>query len=348
MTEYIVQGDSLTSIADELRSKTGISNALAFPEDFITAIEVLTEIPEAPDDSVLFYSPQPFIMKTFSQKEWNGTLYYSTDHETWNEWTGAPIEAGKNGVLYKIYLKGENCTKLCNSDAGRFQFIGVAIKCIGNFTYLIPANATLANYAFKNLFNGCGNVDFDIILPYETLSQSCYLYMFQDCTSMQKAPDLPAVTIPSGAYYDMFRGCTALVNPPRIDAETVGSNGCYEMFCGCSNLKNAPVLKASNIDQSGFARMFYDCKSMETIPALYPVTLANTCYQYMFNGCNKIKMSSTQTGEYQNEYRIPYTGTGTAGTNSLQNMFFGTGGTFTGTPMPNVTFYTSNTVLTAT
>ena len=348
MTEYIVQGDSLTSIADELRSKTGISNALAFPEDFITAIETLTEIPEAPNDSILFYSPQPFIMKVVTQKQWNGTLYYSTDHETWNEWTGDPIEAGKNGVLYKIYLKGENCTKLCGNEAGSFQFVGASIKCIGNFTYLIPANATLLNYAFEYLFKGCGNVDFDIILPYETLSQSCCLSMFENCTSMQKAPDLPAVTVPSGAYSDMFRGCTALVNPPTIDAENVGQNGCYEMFMGCNNLKNAPLLKASSIGQNGFARMFYDCKSMETIPALYSLALANTCYQYMFSGCNKIKISATQTGDYQNEYRIPYTGTGTAGTNSLNSMFTSTGGTFTGTPMINVSFYTSNTVLTAT
>lgn len=348
MTDYIVQGDSLTSIADELRSKTGISNALAFPEDFITAIEVLTEIPEAPNDSVLFYSPQPFIMKVATQKQWNGTLYYSTDHETWNEWTGAPIDAVKNGVLYKIYLKGENCTKLCGSEAGSFQFIGAAIKCIGNFTYLMSANATLLNFAFEYLFKGCGNVDFDIILPYETLSESCYLAMFQDCTSMQKAPDLPAVTVPTGAYQDMFRGCTALVNSPRIDAETMGLKGCYEMFMGCSNLKNAPVLKVSNISQNGFEKMFYNCKSLETIPALYSLTLGNTCYSSMFYGCQKIKLSSTQTDEYQNEYRIPYTGTGTSGTNSLNNMFASTGGTFTGTPMINVSFYTSNTVITAT
>lgn len=347
MTEYIVQGDSLTSIANDLRSKTGISNALAFPEDFITAIDILTEIPEAPNDSILFYSPQPFTMKVVTQKQWNGTLYYSTDHETWNEWTGASIEAVKNGILYKIYLKGENCTKLCGTEAGSFQFIGASIKCIGNFTYLIPANATLSNYAFEYLFKGCGNVDFDIILPYETLSQSCYLSMFENCTSMQKAPDLPAVTVPSGAYYDMFRGCTALVNPPVINAEDVGANGCYEMFFGCNNLKNSPVLKVSTIGSGGFARMFYYCYSLETIPALYSLTLSNTCYQYMFNGCSKIKISATQTGDYQNEYRIPHTGEGTAGTNSMQGMFTSTGGTFMGNPTINTTYYTSNTIVSA-
>ena len=61
----------------------------------------------------------------------------------------------------------------------------------------------------------------------------------------------------------------------------------------------------------------------------------------MFNGCTKIKLSSTQTEEYTQEYRIPTFGTGTTAIDALTDMFASTGGTFTGTPSINTTYYLS-------
>ena len=61
----------------------------------------------------------------------------------------------------------------------------------------------------------------------------------------------------------------------------------------------------------------------------------------MFNGCTKIKLSSTQTEEYTQEYRIPTFGAGTTAIDALTDMFTNTGGTFTGTPSINTTYYLS-------
>ena len=58
----------------------------------------------------------------------------------------------------------------------------------------------------------------------------------------------------------------------------------------------------------------------------------------MFNGCTSLKLSSTQTEEYTVAYRIPANGTGTT-LNAMTNMFSNTGGTFTGTPDINTTYY---------
>ena len=41
------------------------------------------------------------------------------------------------------------------------------------------------------------------------------------------------------------------------------------------------------------------------------------------------------------EYRIPSSGVGTTAANALTNMFISTGGTFTGTPEINTTYYLS-------
>ena len=61
----------------------------------------------------------------------------------------------------------------------------------------------------------------------------------------------------------------------------------------------------------------------------------------MFNGCASLKLSSTKTGEYTQEYRIPSSGTVTTEFNALTDMFTSTGGTLTGTPFINTTYYLS-------
>ena len=62
----------------------------------------------------------------------------------------------------------------------------------------------------------------------------------------------------------------------------------------------------------------------------------------MFYGCTSIKLSSSKTDEYTQEYRIPSSGSGTTATNALTDMFTSTGGTFTGTPEINTTYYLSS------
>ena len=88
--------------------------------------------------------------------------------------------------------------------------------------------------------------------------------------------------------------------------------------------------------------MFSGCTALIQAPALPATTLANQCYNGMFSGCTSLKLSSTQTGEYTQEYRIPTTGTGTTATDALTDMFTSTGGTFTGAPEINTTYYLSS------
>ena len=62
----------------------------------------------------------------------------------------------------------------------------------------------------------------------------------------------------------------------------------------------------------------------------------------MFHNCTSLKLSSTKTDEYTQEYRIPSSGNGTTATDALTNMFTSTGGTFTGTPEINTIYYLSS------
>ena len=118
---------------------------------------------------------------------------------------------------------------------------------------------------------------------------------------------------------------------------------CYKyMFSGCAGLTQPPALPATTLADSCYYNMFTDCTSLTQAPALPATTLANNCYQHMFKNCTGLKLSSTQTGEYTQEYRIPSSGNGTTKANALTDMFTSTGGTFTGTPAINTTYYFSS------
>ena len=138
-------------------------------------------------------------------------------------------------------------------------------------------------------------------------------------------------------------GCTALITPPALPATTLATY-CYAyMFSGCTGLTQAPALPATTVALCCYRWMFCSCTSLTQAPALPATTLKRECYHNMFQGCTGLKLSSTQTGEYTQEYRIPSSGTGKTATNALSNMFTDTGGTFTGSPAINTTYYLSNT-----
>ena len=149
-----------------------------------------------------------------------------------------------------------------------------------------------------------------------TMANNCYSYMFLNCTSLTQAPLLPAETLTEYCYSNMFEGCSSLTQAPILPA-TVLAGHCY-------------------------SNMFSRCSSITKIPSLPATTLATACYGSMFQGCTSLKLSSTKTDEYTQEYRIPFSGNGTTSSDALADMFTSTGGTFTGTPSINTTYYLSS------
>ena len=149
-----------------------------------------------------------------------------------------------------------------------------------------------------------------------TIGDYCFSYMFYQVPSLIKAPKLPATTLSKQCYMMMFKECANLTIVPELPATTVAAYCYYDMFRGCTSITTAPKLPAT--------------------------TLAKSCYESMFRDTS-IKVSTTATGIYDTAYRIPTSGMGTTADGALSYMFQGTGGTFTGTPTINTTYYTENT-----
>ena len=111
------------------------------------------------------------------------------------------------------------------------------------------------------------------------------------------------------------------------------------MFYGCTSLTTAPELPATTLLNGCYRFMFQGCTSLTTAPELPATTLAQSCYSSMFKYCTGLKLSTTQTTDYTQPYRIPTSGEGTTATDALTNMFAGAGGTFADTPEINTTYY---------
>ena len=250
-------------------------------------------------------------------------------------------------TTYCYHYMFAGCTSLTQAPSLLATTLGERC-CEGMFsdcTSLIRASelpaTTLATYCYNQMFLNCTALTQAPSLPATTLANSCYFNMFGGCTSLTQAPALPATTLAVDCYTDMFDGCTSLTQAPALSATTL-VDGCYRsMFQGCTSLTQAPALPATTLASSCYNDMFFNCSALTKIPELPATTLGNSCYLNMFYGCTSLKLSSTKTGEYTQEYRIPSSGTGTADKTSLIGMFYSTGGTFTGDPSINTTYYLS-------
>ena len=314
-------------------------------------------------------------------KHWDGTLEYFDSDKTWTVWNGTTtLSAVDNDGERVLYLRGAGNTKITGltadgpSDIYRWVLTGSDIACVGNIENLLDyatvesgQHPTMAEACYGYMFKGCTGLTKAPALPATTLANYCYSGMFSGCTSLTKAPALPATTLVNYCYYQMFRGCKLLTQAPALPATTL-ANYCYYfmflnctsltqapalpattladycymgMFSGCTSLTQAPALPATTLANYCYSHMFKGCTSLTKVPALPATTLADYCYMGMFNGCTSLKLSSTQTEEYTQEYRIPTTGAGTTATDALTDMFTSTGGTFTGAPEINTTYYLS-------
>lgn len=128
-------------------------------------------------------------------------------------------------------------------------------------------------------------------------------------------------------------------------ADTITNYAFINLFNGCTALTSAPSISATYFYPLCCAGMFFWCSSLATLPKIHATTLDNWCCNVMFGSCSSIKISATQTWEYQTPYRIPTEWTWTPWVEPLWHMFSGTWGTFTGTPSINTTYYTSNQVI---
>ena len=346
--------DVITKSFDTMEYINGYIMGICAPARVFSKYEQEPE--QIADPYLTFTSDSPFTTATAnSKRNWDGTLEYSTNTTDWNVWDGTePISSMEYNGTQSLYIRGidnHTITDHGSSSGCRWVLDGASgIYCTGNVETLLNYSEVVSGihpdmdeYCFAYMFNGCLRLMSAPELPAETLSDGCYFRMFEGCHALTEPPELPALTLKDKCYFAMFQYCYALSTPPELNATTLAT-GCYDgMFSMCKSLTSAPKLPATTLEPGCYADMFYGCASLTNVPELPATTLPDQCYYRMFYSCSGIKLSATGPSD---EYPTPFTisTTGTAGANSLTNMFSGTTGNWSGTPEPGVTYYGAWTV----
>lgn len=274
-----------------------------------------------------FSSPNEFSIDP-QGGNWNSSMQYSTDAQTWIDWDGSTVSAAQGEDGYYLYLRGTGNTVVTGDTDPRWILTGTDISCIGNIETLLDyaevskgIHPIMGDYCFSSLFYNNSALINAPELPSPVLTKFCYNYMFSK-TGITTSPELPATTLADYCYYGMFRDCVKLTRSGKIHATILAEYCCAVMFAGATNLT--------------------------TIAKLYPLIIPTQGYNSMYSGCSKIKVSETgiPVAVYKNEWRIPAENTGSlTGGYQLAAMLRGTGGTFTGTPTINRKYYTSNEIV---
>ena len=248
----------------------------------------VTKGPQEYTDCITFTGESSDFTLNATNKEWDGTVEYSTDHNTWTTLSGTEV---MQSVDKKLYLRGSGNTKFKTRNGARFV-LSARAACSGNIQTLLeysnPPTNIPSNSCYQSMFYGCKNLTQAPALPATTLADYCYQYMFYNCASLTQAPELPSTTLGSYCYYSMFQNCTSLTTAPELPATTLGTY-CYQnMFYNCTRLTQAPELPATILSDYCYQGMFQSCKNLTQAPALPATTLANYCYQHMFSGCTSL------------------------------------------------------------
>ena len=258
-----------------------------------------------------------------STKTWNGTIEWSNGTSLWAKFNGDTTLTSNSG---KLYLRGKYNTRYTHS-AIRNELVlsGSAISCSGNVETLLD---------YQTVMNG----------SHPSMDAYCFYSLFRSCTALASAPTLPATSLSPYCYAYMFYGCTSLASAPSLPATDLSdANNCYDgMFWGCSSLTTSPALPATTLSKECYITMFYQCAALSTIANLPATALKENCYRFMYGQCPSVKLSTSSGTGYSYSYRVPKSGTGTTATGATEYMFTGTGGSFTGTPSINTTYYINN------
>ena len=237
-----------------------------------------------------------------------------------------------------VSFRGKNTTF---NSSNHVSIVG-EVACSGNVMSLrlddYDEVQGLSERCFSYMFKGCTGLTAAPELPETILEESCYDNMFNGCRSLTTAPELPSTTLAESCYSSMFNGCSSLTTAPELWSTTLAPY-CYKsMFYGCGRLTTAPELWATSLAYSCYDSMFKNCTNLTTAPKLWATELAPYCYKSMFEGCSSIKLSEARIDKYRIPYIVSSNGNGTADSYASY-MFYGTGGTFTGTPELNKTYY---------
>lgn len=232
----------------------------------------------------------------------------------------------------------------------------------------LPATTT-APYCYNYMFDGCTSIQITPDLPASIINSYSYAYMFSNCSgliysgnlgphiegelnsweikeggcksmfylddSLEEVDKVVIIEAAKNSCLDMFNGCESLTTPPILKAETIGIGAYQRMFEGCIELNEVTGLNATKILEYGCKEMYKNCTSLSITPSINAKQVGVQGYNGMFSGCSALEVNTTSKGGSERIIVMPET----IGEGALTDMFVGTKGDMSGTPVVNATYY---------
>ena len=248
-------------------------------------------------DECTGHTPTPYSEQYFTVEALeSGTFYvrgapqYSINDGSWEYATVTTPLLLEQGD--KVRFKAHNNYPLTGCFSGNtMQFIVYgnleSLEYGDDFT---GATSVRVSSGFTDMFilsTGLMNID-NLVLPANTLKDSCYKNMFKGCTGIVSAPDLIATKLGAECYRGMFSGCTSLETAPALPATALIGKSCYEhMFSDCISLTAAPELPVETLFSSAYTGMFSGCTSLNYIKCLATDISASNCVYNWVDGVSQ-------------------------------------------------------------
>jgi hypothetical protein len=278
-TPVVVLDDTMTSIANAIRSKTGGSATM-------TPGQMPAQIASIPSGGSFIGIPRAL--------DQNGKMIYSSGVYSL---PSSVKDVGEDGMKYSNqYNRGITSVNLSGLEkiSGPSAFYYAFHSC-SNLTSVNLANVTqIGEESLEQAFRDCTNlttVDFSS-LQAMTGSKSLY-FTFMNCTSLVTVT-FPALTRVSqdGLSY-AFRGCTSLttLSFPELEEIRTGPSDIFNNFInGCTNLTALNLPKLKKVSSSYALRYMLTGSS---IPSVTFPMLTNIDASYVMNGMARGRQNLT-------------------------------------------------------
>lgn len=236
------------------------------------------------------------------------SLQFNYDSDGWADYTigteihlyeyeSVKFRANPNSRLTPNFSKSEN--DYYKFNVSHKVFVKGDLKYLINGTLHEYVSATTSDYCFYRLFYNQAHLYTshlnDLEIKFATVDDYAFSEMFEGCVNLKYGSDMSSIaTAGSHAFERMYKDCTGLEFVGSLGGlQNINEATCKEMFLDCKSLKHAAAFNltsSSSIDRYGLYGMYEGCESLMSTPLLNNVTRYTTdyCCARMFKGCKSI------------------------------------------------------------
>lgn len=241
MSKYVVEDTSLTSIANAIRAKSGKSEQLEFPTEFVSEISNLTAgytFVDIAEHAYIDLNPVINTTRMFPYSFYRAPFKTVTSNVVYFTDTASPTSTGMGSYVFArcTDLEEVSMPELAQPGSGGYQFA----YC----TKLKSIHLPKATFIGQNMFNGCSSLKTAVFEAAVSTNNSGFI----DCSSLEVA-DFGSL---GNLKYQEFRNCsklTTLILRKSTAIVTLGNT---------NNFANAPFASGKDGGTIYIPKVLYD------------------------------------------------------------------------------------------